>query len=331
MTAKIGDFHCAIVMKSSELNRPMTPVPGMPAFMPPEAFPDQGTSYGIKLDIFSYGVLMVHIFCGEWPHNLKESTVSEVDRRQEYLDSIGHEHPLMGLILQCLSNDPAGRPTAAEIHEIESNASSHFYSSKQEELYRLQQHKRNQIAQRVYSGRFDMILSKAIDDIPASEISGYVRSVLPIPESDQSMSVHVVPFQGKQAFQVIHDCTSYLNYHLVEDMVDMFADDKLKAEMKEYRTDLEKFRKQTTIRELVVPSTGKHNEKFESLGENYTELSVKLDKDSKVTTLEDIERLRHVIARELSIPAHAILLYAIEEGSLVVKFFVRLNRSDIRE
>jgi len=114
-------------------------------------------------------------------------------------------------------------------------------------------------------------------------------------------------------------------------MVEKFGDDKLKAEMKEYRTNLEKFWKQTTIREFVVPSTGKHNEKFEPLGENYTELSVKLDKDSKVTTLEDIERLRHVIACELSIPPHAILLYAIEEGSLVVKFFVRLNRSDIRE
>ena len=162
MTAKIGNFHCAIVMKSSELNRPMTPVPGTPAFMPPEVFSDQCMSYGIKLDIFSYGVLMVHMFCGEWPYSLKEPTVSEVDRRQEYLDSIGHKYPLMGLIIRCLSNDPAGRPTAAEIHEIESNVSSHFHSSELEEVYRLQQHERNQIAQRVYSRRFVMILNKAV-------------------------------------------------------------------------------------------------------------------------------------------------------------------------
>ena len=377
MTAKIGDFGVAAVT--------MTPIPGKLSFLPPEAF-RHGMSYGIKLDIFSYGVLMVHMFCGEWPHSLKESTLSEVDRRHEYLDSIGHEHPLMGLITQCLSNDPADRPTAAEIHEIESNASSHFCSSKQEELYRLQQYKRNQIAQSEHSRRFDMILKKAIGDIPASEICGYVRSELPIPESnqlmlvapfqgnqqaesDQSMSVQqaslqqaksdqsmsvvphqqaslqqaesdqsmaVVPHQQaslqqaesdqsmsvvphQQASKVIHDHTSYLNYHLVEDMVEKFGDNKLKAEMKEYRTDLEKFRKQTTIREFVVPSTGKHIEKFESLGENYIELSVKLDKDSKVTTLEDIERLRHVIARELSIPPHATVLYAIEEGSLFAK------------
>jgi len=141
----------------------------------------------------------------------------------------------------------------------------------------------------------------------------------------------VVPHQ--QASKVIHDHTSYLNYHLVEDMVKKFGDDKLKAEMKEYRTNLEKFRKQTTIREFVVPSTGKHIEKFESLGENYTELSVKLDKDSKVTTLEDIERLRHVLARELSIPPHATVLYAIEEGSLFAKFFVnkKFSFQDVSE
>jgi len=145
---------------------------------------------------FSYGVFMVHMFCGEWPHSLKESTLSEVECQQEYLDSIGHEHPLMGLIIQCLSNDPAGRPTAAEIHEIESNASSHFRSSKQEELYRLQQHERNQIAQSEHSRRFDMILKKEIGDIPASEISGYVRSELPIPQSNQLMLV--APFQGNQ-------------------------------------------------------------------------------------------------------------------------------------
>jgi len=37
-------------------------------------------------------------------------------------------------------------------------------------------------------------------------------------------------------------------------MVEKFGDNKLKAEMKEYRTNLEKFRKQTTIREFIVAS-----------------------------------------------------------------------------
>ena len=399
MVAKIGNFGYAVVMKSSDLDCPMTPTPGTPSFMPPEAFPALGASgsacYGIKFDIFSYGVLMIHMFCGEWPLSLKGSTVSEVDRRQEYLDSIGHKHPLMGLISQCLSNDPAGRPTAAEIHEIESNVSSHFHSSKLEEVYRLQQHEGNQTVE-VCSRRYEMILKKTIDSIPTSKLHGYVRSELPIaiPESNQSVpaiqfeqtqsdryqavaaipfhgnqqtqsdqsvsvipfqgnqqtesdqSVSVIPFQGnqqaesdqsmplvshQQASKVIHDHTSYLNYHLVEDMVEKFGDDKLKAEMKEYRTDLEKFRKRTTIREFVVPSTGKHIEKFEPLRENYTELSIKLDKDSKVTTLEDIERLRHVITHELSIPPHATLLYAISEGSLVVKFFVKVNKFSIMD
>ena len=82
--------------------------------------------YTSKIDIYSYGVLIIHILCGRWPfpedvfrpdpqnpHAM--IPVSEVDRRAEYLQEIGNDHPLMGLILQCLSNMPAQRPEAREI------------------------------------------------------------------------------------------------------------------------------------------------------------------------------------------------------------------------
>ena len=42
---------------------------------------------------------------------------SEVERRAEYLQEIGNDHPLMGLIHQCLSNMPAQRPEAPAILE----------------------------------------------------------------------------------------------------------------------------------------------------------------------------------------------------------------------
>ena len=41
--------------------------------------------------------------------------ISEVERRAEYLQEIGNDHPLMGLIHQCLSNTPARRPEAHEV------------------------------------------------------------------------------------------------------------------------------------------------------------------------------------------------------------------------
>ena len=43
--------------------------------------------------------------------------ISEVERRAEYLQEIGKDHPLMGLIHQCLSNMPTRRPEAPALLE----------------------------------------------------------------------------------------------------------------------------------------------------------------------------------------------------------------------
>ncbi len=102
-----------------------TQTPGTPCYMPPEAMTAR-TKYTNKVDIFSFGVMMVHMLSGQWPipgevfrpdpanPNLIVP-VSEVDRRAEYLQEIDQGHPLMGLILQCLSNNPPSRPEAVDI------------------------------------------------------------------------------------------------------------------------------------------------------------------------------------------------------------------------
>ena len=82
--------------------------------------------YTSKIDIYSYGVLIIHTLCGRWPFPNDAFCpdprnpdaiipVSEVERRAEYLRAIGFDHPLMGLIHQCLSNMPARRPEAHEV------------------------------------------------------------------------------------------------------------------------------------------------------------------------------------------------------------------------
>ena len=43
--------------------------------------------------------------------------VTEFDRREEYINLIGNEHPLMTLIQGCLSNSPSHRPTSSEVHQ----------------------------------------------------------------------------------------------------------------------------------------------------------------------------------------------------------------------
>ena len=127
MTAKISDLGVARILNLTpqQMSR-MTNTPGTPSYMPPEAM-RANPRYNASIDQFSYGILMIHALSGKWPLPLREPTyvnpenraqllaVSEADRRDEYLQDIGNTHPLMDLILRCVSNDPQQRATAAEM------------------------------------------------------------------------------------------------------------------------------------------------------------------------------------------------------------------------
>ena len=127
MTAKISDLGVARILNLTpqQMSR-MTSTPGTPAYMPPEAM-RANPRYDASIDQFSYGVLMIHVLSGRWPLPLRDPTyinpqnraqllgVSEAERRDEYLRDIGNAHPLMDLILRCVSNDPEQRATAAQM------------------------------------------------------------------------------------------------------------------------------------------------------------------------------------------------------------------------
>ena len=122
--AKIADLGVARMLnKTPQRAIAMTGNPGTPAYMPPEvmgAYP----KYDAGVDTFSFGVLMIHVFCGSWPEPQvgpvrtegdKMIPVSEAERREVFLEAIGYDHPLMELIQMCISNNPQSRPSSGEI------------------------------------------------------------------------------------------------------------------------------------------------------------------------------------------------------------------------
>ena len=140
MRAKISDLGVAKILNLSpaQMSR-MTRGPGTPSYMPPEAL-IPNPRYDVKVDIFSYGVMMVHVLSGQWPlpgepnrvnpnHPTGLTPVSESDRREEYLNVIGHNHPLMELIQRCLSNSPHHRPEAEAVLQRVNEVSSRFPAS----------------------------------------------------------------------------------------------------------------------------------------------------------------------------------------------------------
>ena len=123
MNAKISDLGVAKILNLSPAQMTQmtqTKAPGTPCYMPPEALIAK-PKYTSKLDIYSYGVLIIHTLCGRWPFpgeafHLDPRNpgtiipVSEVECRAEYLQEIGNDHPLMGVICQCLT-DPRLQPS----------------------------------------------------------------------------------------------------------------------------------------------------------------------------------------------------------------------------
>ena len=125
MNAKLSDLGVAKILNlipAQMTQMTQTKAPGTPCYMPPEALTTK-PKYTSKIDVYSYGVLIIHTLCGRWPfpgdafHPDARNPdaiipVSEVERRAEYLQEIGNDHPLMAMIRQCLSNIPARRPEA---------------------------------------------------------------------------------------------------------------------------------------------------------------------------------------------------------------------------
>ena len=123
MNVKLSDLGVAKILNLSPAQMTQmtqTKAPGTPCYMPPEALIAK-PKYTSKLDIYSYGVLIIHTLCGRWPFpgeafHLDPRNpgtiipVSEVECRAEYLQEIGNDHPLMGVICQCLT-DPRLQPS----------------------------------------------------------------------------------------------------------------------------------------------------------------------------------------------------------------------------
>ena len=126
MTAKISDLGDARSLSPSA--RRISQYPGIMWYMPPEVLSEHQSYYHTSIDVFSYGIVMIFIFSGTFPSILRSAYVSvdenlrprsEAERRETYLQTIGNDHPAMGLILKCIANDPRQRPSASEIsHQI---------------------------------------------------------------------------------------------------------------------------------------------------------------------------------------------------------------------
>ena len=126
LEAKITDLGVAKVMMGKG-GTTLTKTPGTGVFMPPEALDDKPV-YGLSLDVFSFGGVILYVTSRQWPtpkswsqidpKTKKRIFLSEVERRQQYIDMMsGGDADLKPLVMSCLEDDPELRPSVIDISE----------------------------------------------------------------------------------------------------------------------------------------------------------------------------------------------------------------------
>ena len=132
VTAKIGDLGVAKIVRadSKETKSKLTTAPGTRHFMPPEALVED-PKYDTPIDVFSFGGIALHVFSEEWPTPGGSKmmnpdgeepacvAVSEVERRQKYLDTMINEAAVLRkMVERCLSDNPKRRPPIKEVSDF---------------------------------------------------------------------------------------------------------------------------------------------------------------------------------------------------------------------
>ena len=113
MRAKLADLGVSKILDVHPLSEvARTMCPGTPGVMPPEALM-RNPLYTTKLDVFSFGTLILHIVNHEFPmpyetFDLQRGKMSLIKRRH-WLERMGETHCLYHLVIQCLQDDPKTR------------------------------------------------------------------------------------------------------------------------------------------------------------------------------------------------------------------------------
>ena len=123
-TAKIADFGSSTSLDDLDGDGAASPCPGAMLSMAPEAMTNNPV-YDEKLDIFSFGVVTIHLVNEEWPIPLDNPHSRHVDapdglEAPELKHLVKHllsmaDHRLLDLVIRCLQSDPQRRPSAYEI------------------------------------------------------------------------------------------------------------------------------------------------------------------------------------------------------------------------
>ena len=126
-------------------------------------------------------------------------------------------------------------------------------------------------------------------------------------------------FGSRNIHEFFHNLKEYCNaqsHDVLEDLITLLGDDEAKRKMNDFKVQYEAFQSATMLKDFVGNYEGPR-----TTPPDYKELEIKLGENWHEKTLEDLENLR------CQISCKAWLLKTVEEGCLVVKYFVPYDES----
>ena len=110
---------------------------------------------------------------------------------------------------------------------------------------------------------------------------------------------------------------SFLDYSLLDHIIDRFCSCDLKRDMHRYKLELGKFCHETTISQVIESWSGQVEPP-----PTFTEFTNTLDRDAATYTLEELDKLRRDICREFSLSDFILMFRRVVKGSLIITWFV---------
>ncbi len=103
---------------------------------------------------------------------------------------------------------------------------------------------------------------------------------------------------------------SFMDFSLLEHIIEQFGSDSLKRDMSSYAEDMRQFRMYTPVSEALD-----HLPKLSNAPADYSRLTVKFNYDIHTATLEDLEMYRKCFASEFLLSQLALSLSDLQESS----------------
>ena len=179
-----------------------------------------------------------------------------------------------------------------------------------------------------FETRFMDLQTKALDEIDEKQITvtQFRRKLMIMPSSIKSenkdfiLSKHSL-FEKAESIESIfvhlNFYLSYIDFSLLEHIIEQFGSDSLKRDMSSYAEDMRQFRMKTSVSEALD-----HLPRSSDAPAGYSRLTVKFDCDVHTATLEDLETYRKRFASDFLLSQLALSLFELQESSLLVTWLV---------